>query len=66
MNFLRFSIVKKLIKLGHEIKKFQTGEPSLLTRRSYEYGSNTIWMGQIGVKMNILWLKENQLQFCKY
>ena len=50
MNFLRFSLEKQLINLGHGIKKFQTGEPSLLTCRSPYYESNAIYMGQYVLK----------------
>ena len=58
MNFLRFSLEKQLINLGHRIKKFQTEKTVLLTRRSCDYESNAIWTSQNGINMNILWVKQ--------
>ena len=63
MNFLRFTLEKQLINLGHRIKKFQTKKTVLLTCRSFEYKTNAIWTSQNGIKMNILWVKQIQWQF---
>ena len=51
--------------MGSRNSKVSNWETILLTCRSCDYESNAIWMGQNGVKMNILWPKESQWQFCK-
>ena len=63
MNFLRFSLEKQLINLGHGIKKLQTEKTMLPTCRSFEYKTNAIWTSQNGIEMNILWIKQIQWQF---
>ena len=42
MDFLRFSLEKQLINLGHGIEKYQTEKTVLLTCRSFGYKTNAI------------------------
>jgi hypothetical protein len=59
MNLLRFHVDKYLLYYQLEIKILQTYCTVALSCRAHEYEPNAIWTGQIGVKTEILWIKQD-------